>query len=45
MSASAATAQPASTTARAGYLDASMPIPTRVADLLGRMTLAEKIGL
>jgi beta-glucosidase len=44
MSASAATAQPTSTTARAVYLDASMPIPARVADLLGRMTLAEKIG-
>ena len=26
------------------YLDAAAPIPERVADLLGRMTLAEKIG-
>jgi beta-glucosidase-like glycosyl hydrolase len=26
------------------YLDPSLPIPTRVADLLGRMTLDEKIG-
>lgn len=28
----------------APYLDASLPIPDRVADLVGRMTLAEKIG-
>ena len=26
------------------YLDSSSPVPARVADLLGRMTLAEKIG-
>jgi beta-glucosidase len=26
------------------YLDPSLPVPTRVADLLGRMTLDEKIG-
>jgi beta-glucosidase len=29
---------------RPAYLDAAQPIPARVADLLGRMTLAEKIG-
>ena len=26
------------------YQDPSLPVPQRVADLLGRMTLAEKIG-
>lgn len=26
------------------YLDSSSPVPARVADLLGRMTLAEKVG-
>ena len=26
------------------YLDSSLPIPARVADLLGRMTLEEKVG-
>jgi len=31
-------------TATVSYLNASAPIPARVADLLGRMTLAEKIG-
>lgn len=30
--------------ADAAYRDASLPVPVRVADLLGRMTLAEKIG-
>ncbi|MET7937125.1 glycoside hydrolase family 3 N-terminal domain-containing protein [Streptomyces sp. NPDC005322] len=30
--------------ARPGYLDASLPVERRVADLLGRMTLDEKIG-
>jgi beta-glucosidase len=44
MSASAATAQPTSTAARAAYLNSQVPIPARVADLLSRMTLAEKIG-
>src|SRR5215469_952605 len=44
MSASAATAQQTSTAARAAYLSSQLPIPARVADLLGRMTLAEKIG-
>jgi beta-glucosidase len=38
-----ATAQPAASS-RPAYLNASVPIPARVADLLGRMTLPEKIG-
>jgi beta-glucosidase len=29
---------------RAAYLDSGLPVPARVADLLGRMTLPEKIG-
>jgi len=44
MSASAGTTRPAATTARAAYLDARLPIQARVADLIGRMTLPEKIG-
>ncbi|HMS38247.1 MAG TPA: glycoside hydrolase family 3 N-terminal domain-containing protein, partial [Arachnia sp.] len=28
----------------ASYLDSSLPVPERVSDLLGRMTLAEKVG-
>lgn len=28
----------------AAYLDPSLPVPRRVADLVGRMTLAEKVG-
>src|SRR5215472_10722253 len=44
MSASAGRTRPAATTARAAYLDARLPIQARVADLIGRMTLAEKIG-
>ncbi|MDT3330204.1 exo-beta-d-1,3/1,6-glucosidase [Microbacterium aquilitoris] len=31
-------------TASAAYLDASLPVDERVADLLGRMTLPEKVG-
>ncbi|MGO1317254.1 MAG: glycoside hydrolase family 3 protein, partial [Cellulomonadaceae bacterium] len=31
-------------TATAPYLDASLSVPERVADLLGRMTLPEKVG-
>jgi len=31
-------------TASAAYLDASLPVEERVADLLGRMTLPEKVG-
>src|SRR5205085_316874 len=34
----------AATSVRAAYLDRGLPVPTRVADLLGRMTLPEKIG-
>ncbi len=41
-SAVARTAAPAS--ARAAYLNASLPVQARVSDLLGRMTLPEKIG-
>ena len=39
-------ALPPSTAAAAGepYRDASLPVATRVADLLGRMTLDEKVG-
>jgi beta-glucosidase len=42
-----AVAAPRALTARAAglpYQDPTLPIPTRVADLLGRMTLAEKVG-
>ncbi len=47
--ASSASADPArgaatATTARATYLDARQPTARRVADLLGRMTLDEKVG-
>ena len=44
VSASAATGRPASAAARASYLDPRLPVSARVSDLLGRMTLAEKIG-
>ena len=44
VSASAATGRPASAAARATYLDSRLPTSARVSDLLGRMTLAEKIG-
>jgi beta-glucosidase len=55
VSASAATAGPAATRSavtaghaqaagRAAYLNPRLPVRTRVADLLGRMTLPEKIG-
>jgi beta-glucosidase len=43
-SVSATATTTASASGRAAYLDSSSPVPTRVADLLGRMTLAEKIG-
>ncbi|WP_203136954.1 glycoside hydrolase family 3 N-terminal domain-containing protein [Microbacterium sp. JZ31] len=33
-----------STTLQAAYLDASLPVADRVADLLGRMTVEEKVG-
>ncbi|HEV6952450.1 MAG TPA: glycoside hydrolase family 3 N-terminal domain-containing protein [Promicromonospora sp.] len=32
------------TTTAAAYLDPALPVPERVADLLGRMTVAEKVG-
>jgi beta-glucosidase len=41
---SATTTTAASATSRASYLDSAAPVQARVADLLGRMTLAEKIG-
>jgi beta-glucosidase len=56
MTASAATSSPAATSGpaatggyssaggRPAYLNPSLPVPARVADLLGRMTLPEKIG-
>ncbi len=53
MTASAATASPAGPAAtgryasaggRPAYLNPSLPVPARVTDLLGRMTLPEKIG-
>jgi beta-glucosidase len=43
-SVSATTTTAASATGRAAYLDSAAPVQARVADLLGRMTLAEKIG-
>ena len=42
VSATATTTAPAS--GRAAYLNSGLSVQTRVADLLGRMTLAEKIG-
>src|SRR5258707_11044540 len=44
ISAFAVTASPASAGGRAAYLDARLPVQARVSDLLGRMTLPEKIG-
>jgi beta-glucosidase len=44
LSASAAARTAASASGRPAYLDASLPVQTRVSDLLGRMTLPEKIG-
>jgi beta-glucosidase len=41
---SAATSSPASAGGRPAYLNASLPVQARVGDLLGRMTLPEKIG-
>jgi beta-glucosidase len=41
---SAATSSPASAGGRPAYLNASLPVQARVSDLLGRMTLPEKIG-
>ena len=44
VSASAATGRPASASSSPAYLDAHQSVQARVSDLLGRMTLAEKIG-
>ena len=44
VSASAATGRPAAAASTASYLDQNLPVPARVSDLLGRMTLAEKLG-
>jgi beta-glucosidase len=44
ISAFAVTASPSSAGSRPAYLDARLPIQARVSDLLGRMTLPEKIG-
>src|SRR3984957_9117307 len=44
MSALAVTAAPASSGGRPAYLNAHLPVQARVSDLLGRMTLPEKIG-
>ncbi len=44
VSASAATGRPASAAATPAYLDSHLAVQARVSDLLGRMTLPEKIG-
>jgi beta-glucosidase len=44
VSASAAAGRPASAAATPAYLDSHLSVQARVGDLLGRMTLAEKIG-
>src|SRR5262245_6531853 len=44
ISAFAVTASPASAGGGLAYLDARPPVQARVSDLLGRMTLPEKIG-
>jgi beta-glucosidase len=44
LSASAVARSATSATGRPAYLNASLPVQARVADLLGRMTLPEKIG-
>src|SRR6202011_4524862 len=44
LSASAVARTAAAATNRSAYLNASLPVPARVSDLLGRMTLPEKIG-
>ena len=43
-SVSATATTTASASGRAAYLDSGLSVPARVADLLGQMTLAEKIG-
>src|SRR5215469_16468969 len=44
MSAAAMTRTTAMASGRPAYLNSHLPVPTRVADLLGQMTLPEKIG-
>src|SRR6516165_8737168 len=44
MTVTAATGQSASATGGPAYMNPHLPVSARVADLLGRMTLAEKIG-
>jgi beta-glucosidase len=44
LSASAVAKTAASASSQPAYLNASAPVPARVSDLLGRMTLPEKIG-
>ena len=44
LSASAVAKTAASASSRPAYLNASLPVQARVSDLLGRMTLPEKIG-
>ena len=44
LSASAVARTAASASSKPAYLNASVPVPARVNDLLGRMTLPEKIG-
>jgi beta-glucosidase len=44
MTTAAVTGQPAAATGRPAYLNPHLPVQARVADLLSRMTLPEKIG-
>jgi beta-glucosidase len=44
MTTAAVTGQPAAATGRPAYLNSHLPVQARVADLLSRMTLPEKIG-
>ncbi len=44
LTSSALTRTPAAASSTPAYLDSGAPVQARVADLLGRMTLAEKIG-
>ena len=44
LSASAVARSAPSASGRPAYLDAALPVQARVADLLSRMTLPEKIG-
>src|SRR5215469_4255622 len=44
LTSAAVTSQTAAATGRPAYLNSHLPVQARVADLLGRMTLPEKIG-